>query len=456
MILAAVAGLAIGMVLAFGAGSHRSTPALTTPMAERPGTQSRKVVAAVSQPKRKILYYWDPMVGPASISPKPGISSMGMALIPVYAPAGGASVPGEVRVDPAMVQDMGFQTGNVTLGPLNQIVRTVGYLRVAAPNRYAVTVRAGGWIGKLYATTNGTAIKKGQKLFTFYSPRIVAAEEELVAAQKALLATHKTPGQSLSDDARQLVKSVALRLSYLGVNQSQIRNVEKSLHARNYVTFYSPADGVLTDVAVQQKSRINSGTTALRIENLSALWLDTYVYENQLQWIRLGQRVTATIAAFPGRIFQGKIIFIDSFENPENHTTVVRIALGNSTGELRPGMYALADIHTNPIQHAILIPRRAVIHTGTGELVFVEISQGHFDPVKVTTGLTGENGLVQVLSGVGPGQQVLTSGQFAIDVESDLNAIKARFMPNLPRSKPGEPKPKNAKPGGRIGSGPPG
>ncbi len=432
--------LMIFLVVAVGVGGFFAGLFLAGRFAAAPGGAVRTVGGqsaaaagkkSTAKPRRKILYWWDPMVGPASISPRPGLSSMGMPLIPVYAPISGASVAGQVRVNPAMVQDMGIQTARVTLGPLIHPVRAVGYLRVAAPQRYSITIRAGGWIGKLYATTNGTEVRKGQKLFTLYSPRIVTAEDELVAAQKSLRAARKTAVRAAANDARELVRSVELRLAYLGVSNAQIKQVAKTLRASTYVDFYSPADGVLRDVKVRQKSRLNAGATALRIENFSTLWLDSYVYENQLPWIRMGQRVTATIAAFPGKTFSGKIIFISPYENLYNHTTTIRMVLDNSSHKLRPGMYALADIRTEPVVRTILAPRRAVINTGTGELTFVEISRGHFDPVTVKTGLRGDHGLVQVLSGLGPGQRVVTSGQFMIDVESQLNQIKARFMPKF-------------------------
>ncbi|MGC8623992.1 MAG: efflux RND transporter periplasmic adaptor subunit [Phycisphaerae bacterium] len=431
VILAAVGGLLAGIFLASGAGDKPAGVAGTASISGTAAEHTGKVMAVTTKSKRKILYYWDPMVGPSSISPKPGISSMGMKLIPVYAPASNAAVPGEVRVNPAMVQDMGIQTGKVTFGPLTRVVRTVGYLRVPDPQRYDITIRAGGWIGKLYATTNGTAICKGQKLFTLYSPRIVAAEGELIAAQQSLLAARKTGNSGLIKNMRELRRSVAMRLHYLGVSQSQIHQVQQSRQVVRYVRFDSPAGGVLTDITVRQKSRINAGITALRVENLSTLWLDTYVYENQLPWVHEGQRISAHIAAFPGEKFTGKIIFIDPFENVSNHTTTVRISLNNAAQRLRPGMYALAKIATQPIPHVLLAPRQAIINTGTGELAFVEVSHGHFDPVTVQTGLNGEHGLVQVLAGLLPGEKVVTSGQFMIDVESQLNQIKARFMPKV-------------------------
>ncbi len=387
-------------------------------------------------PKRKILYWWDSMVGASSISPKPGISSMGMPLKPVYAPSSESNNPGQVHVDPAMVQNMGIQTGLVTLGALTRRVRTVGTLQVAAPKRVAITVRADGWIGKLFATTNGQIIRRGQPLFTLYSPKIVAAEQELVAAQKMVSMAGKGADRQAIGQARELVRSVSMRLKFLGVNQVTIQRVLKTLKPEVYVTFTSPANGILAEIKVQQKSPITAGMTVMRVDDLSTLWLNTYVYENQLPWIAMKQRVVASIAAFPGKQFTGRIIFIDPLENPENHTITVRVALDNSDGMLRPGMFALVDVLTSPLKHTILVPRRAVINTGTGELVFIETSHGHFDPVKVTTGLVGAHGLVQVISGLGPGQKVVTSGQFMIDVESQYSQLKARFLPKATAAKP--------------------
>ena len=162
---------------------------------EKPGKTGTTAIAntsAKATAKRKILYWWDPMVGASSISPKPGVSSMGMALIPVYAPSSKSDNSGQVHVDPAMVQNMGIQTGSVTMGALTRDVRTVGTLEVPAPNRVAITMRTDGWIGKLFATTNGTVIRRGQPLLTLYSPKIVAAEQELVAAQKMVAMAEKS------------------------------------------------------------------------------------------------------------------------------------------------------------------------------------------------------------------------------------------------------------------------
>ncbi len=427
LIAAIVLSLLIG--LAVGAWNHRSIGRWIRLKTAAAVAGHKPAAVAPRNSKRKILYWWDPMVGPSSISNQPGISSMGMKLVPVYASTGQPAPAGQVRVDPTMVQDMGIQTAKVTVGPLRKTLRTVGYLQAAAPYRFSVNLRTSGWIGMLYASTNGTAVTKGQKLFTLYSPAIVTAENELIAARQAMLALPKSGAAGAHRDAESLLQSIEHRIKFLGVSGAQIRQIEKKLHARTYITFYSPVGGTLTHVQVWQKSFLKAGTTAMRIDNIGTLWLNVQVFDNQLPWIRKGQRVTAAFQALPGRAFTGKIIFIDPYENPQSHNTTVRIMLDNRSGRLRPGMYALADIHTTPVLRCVLIPRQAVLNTGTGKLTFVEVSPGHFDPVRVQTGLRGARGLVQVISGLTPGQKVVTSGQFLIDVESQLNQIKARFTP---------------------------
>lgn len=429
-----ILAIAIGVLagVAIGVLGHRSIGrwlGMKGGSAEAPAGQ-KPAATAGGVAKRKILYWWDPMVGPASISNKPGISSMGMKLIPVYAPASGAATPGEVTVDPAMVQDMGIQTARVSLGPLRKTIRTVGTLRRAAPARYAVTLRVSGWIGKLYATTNGIAVKKGDKLFTLYSPQLLAAQQELVAAEKLLRAGGSDTPVSAGIAAHALITSIANRLRYLGVSGRQIATLERTLKPREYITFYSPAAGFLEKIKIRQKSRVMLGTRVMQIVNLNRVWLDSQVYENQLPWVELGQTMSATLASQPGRKFSGKIIFISPTESSVTHTVRVRAVFENRRGLLKPGMYALVDIVAQPVAHAILAPLNSIINTGTGQLAFVEVSHGHFDPATVTTGLEGDHNLIEVLSGLRPNQRVVVNGQFLIDVESNLNQLAAHFMPS--------------------------
>ena len=399
------------------------------------GAQALPSTIASTKAKRRILYWWDPMIGPSSISPKPGISAMGMKLVPVYA-GGGATHPGEVSINPAIQQDLAVETTPVRVGALHKTVRTVGYFRQATPRTYVVSLRVSGWIGSLYATTDGTAIRKGDPLFTLYSPQLLAAQEELIAAgQNAALAVQTHDPRAIAQ-ARRMVESLRRRLLYLGVDAAELGRIIARGKAQEYLTFHSPVSGYLSQVSVRQQSFIRDGRPVMRIEELSTVWLDAKVYDNQLPWLRLGELMQAHIAADPGRTLEGRIFFIDPNEDPRTHTVTVRARFANPDGLLRPGSYALVDVLTTPKKGVVLAPASAIIHTGTEEVALLAQGHGNFLPRKVTTGLTGE-GLVEVLSGLEPGQQVVTSGQFLIDVESNMNELTTKLTAGKGAVQPG-------------------
>ncbi len=391
------------------------------------GAKRAPTAAAQVDSTRKVLYWWDPMLGPASISPKPGISAMGMALVPVYASGSKTGNPGDVTIDPAVEQNLAVETSTVRFGTLHQTVHTVGYVRQATPAVYAVTLRASGWIGTLYAATNGTAIRKGDPLFTLYSPQLLAAEEEMLAAAHDVTLAAQIRDERALAEARRIFQSIRMRLVHLGVSAGQLDRIAADGKAQEYLTFPSPVSGYLAEVGIRQQSFIKNGETVMRIDQLNHVWLDAQVYDNQLRWLRLGQVLQAHLAADPGHVREGRIFFIDPDEDPQTHTVTVRAQLENPEGFLRPGMYALVDIPTTPLGRRLLAPASAIIHTGTSEVALLAEEKGRFVPRKVTTGLSGSDGLVQVLSGLQPGDRVVTSGQFLIDVESNMNEVIAKF-----------------------------
>ena len=419
----------MGIAVALGAGAGLITGAMLLSNGRTPAKKAVTQAVFSGTPstrvKRRILYWWDPMIGPSSISPKPGVGAMGMKLVPVYA-SGGGTRPGEVTISPAIEQDLAVETSTVHVGSLHKTVRTVGYFRQATPVSYVVTLRVSGWIGTLYATTDGTAVRKGDPLFTLYSPQLLAAEEELLAAgqNRALAARSAEP--HLLAQARRVYESLRRRLIYLGVSPAQLERIVARGKAQEYLTFLSPVSGYLAQVSVRQRSFIKSGRPVMRIEQLGTVWLDAKVYDNQLPWVRLGQWMQARTAAAPGRVLEGRIFFIDPEENPRTHTVTVRARVANPGGLLRPGMYALVDVLTTPVRQTLLAPASAIIHTGTGEVALLAVGHGRFVPCKVSTGLTG-GGWVQVLSGLEAGQRVVTSGQFLIDVESNMNEVTAKL-----------------------------
>jgi RND family efflux transporter MFP subunit len=366
--------------------------------------------------KRKILYFWDPMLGPSSIAHAPGKSAMGMDLVPVYEAeqSGGPTV----KIDPTIVQNMGVRTAEVMRGPLAVTVRAVGMLEVPEPAVYEVNLKVNGWVQKLYANTEGMHIHKGEPLFDLYSPDVQVAEEELIGAVKALNGLDPKTADAIRAESQSMVDSAKQKLRRWGISDEDIDAISKASKAPPTIAFRSQADGDVVEKMVVEGSAVQAGMKLMRIEDHSKLWLNAQVYEDQIPAVALGQMVEAAVDGVPGKTFTGPIMFIYPHLDHMTRTVTVRVALDNPKHELRPGMYATANIVTKPLADALLVPREAVIDTGTQQIAFVAEPEGHFDPRKVRMGLAGDGDRVQILEGLAPGEMVVTSGQFLMDVES--------------------------------------
>jgi Cu(I)/Ag(I) efflux system membrane fusion protein/cobalt-zinc-cadmium efflux system membrane fusion protein len=369
-----------------------------------------------SKGTREPLYWWDPMLGPSSISNKPGKSAMGMDLVPVY--EADVSAGPTVTIDPTVVQNMGVRTAQVIREPLQRTVRTVGMLEVPEPSQYDINLKVSGWIKKLYANQEGMHVQKGEPLFDLYSPDLQVAEEELIGAVKSLKSLDPKASDALRSESGDLVASAKQKLRLWDIADQDIDAIADATNAPDSIPFRSPADGDVIDKMVVQGSAIQAGMKVMRIEDHTKLWLNAQVYEDEIPLVALGQTVEATVEAMPGKTYAGPITFIYPHVDHMSRTVTVRITLDNPKHELSPGMYATANIKTTPVADALVVPREAVIDTGTRRIVFVAQSQGHFEPRKVRMGVTGDGDQVQILEGLAPGDMVVTSGQFLLDVES--------------------------------------
>ncbi len=383
----------------------------------------RQPMTDVSSGERRIKYWWDPMVSPPYISDKPGKSPMGMDLVPVYedeAPTGA-----EVTIDPWIVQNMGVRTAVATKGSLERSLRLVGYLSEAEPNIRDMNLRVSGWVTRLYANTEGMPVKEGAPLFELYSSELSVAVDELIAARRARNVTDGLAAVSVSD---RLLSSAVQKLLRLGIGHSQVESLQKLEQAPNSLIFTSPISGHITKKAIVEGSAVKAGDSVLRIVDHSALWLDAQAFENQLPVIRIGSAAQATISPFPGETFQGKVIFIHPHLDPMTRTTTVRFEVQNEDLKLRPGMYGTVNVEVPRGENAILVPREAVIDSGEQQVVFVVHEKGRFEPRQVRMGASGDNGLVEIASGINEGEEVVTSGQFLLDSESRLREAIQKFL----------------------------
>lgn len=370
--------------------------------------------AASDSGKRKILYWWDPMLGPSSISDHPGKSAMGMEMVPVYGDQGGPSV----MIDPAVVQNMGVRTAIVTRGPLSETIRAVGLLKLPEPGMHDVSLKVGGWIDKLYADQDGMHVNQGEPLFELYSQDLQVAEQELISAVKSEKSLGTDASASLHQEAKGLMDSAERKLRLWDVAEQDIDAIAKADQPPKDIPFRSPATGHIEDKMIVQGSAVQPMMKLMRVVDHTKMWLEAEVYQDQIPAVTLGQEVVASVDGIPGKTWKGTITFMYPHLDHMTRTLAVRMTLDNPDFELKPGMYATADIITRPVADAIQVPREAVIDTGTRQIVFVAEGEGHFTPRKIQVGLAGDDDKVQIIQGIAPGETVVTSGQFLMDVES--------------------------------------
>lgn len=357
---------------------------------------------------------WTCGMHPQVIREHPGNCPIcGMRLVPLAVQRGDAGVV----IDAVMRQNMGLRTAPVADGTLQATVRATGELGEAEPARHDVNLRVSGWIQKLYAHTEGMHVHRGDPLFELYSPEVRVAVDELIAARRA--------------GAEGVAKAGVARLRLWGLDDATIEKLGRMEHAPETVVFTSPVTGHVVAKDVVEGAAVKAGDRVLRIVDHSQLWLDARVFEQDFPLVHVGQHVTAVVNGFPDAPIEGDILFIHPHFDMQTRTALVRIAVANPALTLRPGMWATAEIAVAPVEHAVLVPREAVIDTGVRQLVFVERDPGHFAPRDVTTGRVGRDGGVQVLSGLAPGETVVVSGQFLLDAESRTREAIRKHLESL-------------------------
>jgi RND family efflux transporter MFP subunit len=375
---------------------------------------------------------WTCGMHPQVIQDHPGRCPIcGMELTPLDVGTRGAeqdhghAAGADVVIDPAVVQKMGVRLAPVVEGILEVPVRAVGVLAEAEPARHDVNLRVSGWIERLPAHTEGMHLAVGDPLFDLYSPELEAAVAELIAARRARDGLGSTAiGRATTD---RVLAAAERKLRLYGVAADEVARLMRLERPPRTVTFRSPIRGHLVSKKVVEGSAVEAGARVMRIVDHSQLWLDARVFEQDLPLVRIGQHVRATLTALPGDIVEGEVIFIHPHIDETTRAAMVRIVVPNPTLMLRPGMYASTEIDTAAPSATVLLPREAVIDTGVRQIAFVAQGDGRFEPRRLTLGIEAE-GVVQVLEGLAPGEQVVTSGQFLLDAESRTREAIAKYL----------------------------
>lgn len=367
----------------------------------------------------EILFYRNPM-DPTITSPVPAKDEMGMDYIPVRASeARKSGDPATVRIDPTVSQNMNVRSEPVVRRDLAQRIRSVGSLEFDQERMVTVTTKYAGWVEKVYANYVGEPVRKGAPLFEIYSPELVQTQQELLSARDYARRLAEAPAGTRAR-AEALADAARTRLSYWDIGAEQIRQLEETGKVFRTLQVTSPAGGVimkrqpgLEGMAVQP------GMELFHIADLSSLWLSVELFEDQLAWIQEGTEAEFTLSYFPGRTFSGKVRFIEPEVSDATRTLGVKIEVPNRDRTLRPGMFATINFQPRAAEAALTIPSLAVLRTGRRNLVIVQEAAGRFTPREVTLGHQSE-GLVEVLDGLEEGERVVTSAQFLLDSEANL------------------------------------
>jgi len=371
--------------------------------------------------ERKIAFYRSPMDAKQT-SHTPRKDEMGMDYLPVYLDelqgSGAATGLVTVKIDPARQQLIGLVTAQVAQGTISGALRTTGRIAVDETRIHRVNVKFGGFVETVQADFVGRAVRRGEPLFTIYSPELLAAQEELLLA----LGTRRELGASkgLAADGDTLVASARRKLELWDVPAATIARLEQTRQAERAVAVPSPASGVVVKKEIVPGARLEAGGTPYEIWDLSSVWVLADVYETELQHVRVGAPATLSLKAFPGQSYQGRVAFIDPVLDPRTRTAKVRLAFANPGAALKPEMFGEVVLGTEPRQ-ALRIPGDAVIDSGTRSVVFVAMEDGKFQPRVVRLGASdGEQ--VEVLDGLEAGEQIVTRANFLVDSESRLKA----------------------------------
>lgn len=387
--------------------------------AEKPATEQAKVEKAAD-------VYTCPM-HPSIVSDRPGNCPIcGMALVKRTDQATHASTPGleAISLSPEQRVTANVKTVTVALGTHTGEIVTTGRVTFDERRLAQVTAYSGGRIERMFVNFTGDTVRRGAAVAAIYSPDLFATQQEYLLAldnRERMRRAGFAGARSASED---LVESTRRRLMLLGMTAGQVDTLEKSKKPIFATNVISPVSGVVTRKLAVEQQYVAQGQPLLEVADLSQVWVEVDVYEQQLPDVRVGQRVEITSAAVPGRTFEGKVSFIVPVLEGTTRTARVRIELPNRGLTLKPDMYVNARIVGTPAAPHVMVPASAVVDRGQRQFVWVETSPGSYEPREVKSG--GRHGeQVVIVSGVGEGDVVVVEGGFLLDSEAQLRSATA-------------------------------
>ncbi|HKJ69139.1 MAG TPA: efflux RND transporter periplasmic adaptor subunit [bacterium] len=388
-------------------------------------TQATASSADGKKGKGEILYWRAPM-DPSYISDKPGKSPMGMDLVPVY--EGEANFASTITVDPTVVQNMGVRTAPADRRNLVREIRALGRVTYDETKLAHIHTKFNGYIEETYVAATGQRVRKGEHLVAIYSPELVSTQEEYLQAYRGYQNARASGNEYKITQTEDLLSSAKRRLEFWDISEDQISRLEESGAVSKTMVLRSPFNGVVIHKNAVDGMRVQPGMKLYEIADLSTVWVEADIYEYELPWVQEGQQVEMNLSYMPGKILEGYVDYIYPYLDDKTRTVKVRVVFANGDQELKPGMYSNVRIESEIGTEVPSIPEESVIWSGERTLIFIALGEGRFVPRDVKLGALSGDGYYEVLSGVQPGETVVTSGQFLLDSESKLKEALQKML----------------------------
>jgi len=359
------------------------------------------------------------------------------ALRPPPSPSASSSPPvtqqaplAPLQLSPQRLQSIGVKTGAVARKAVIDHLLTTGNVAVDETRLAYVQVRVAGFIQKVFADATYQYVRRGQPLFTIYSPQLLATEREYLVARQTQRRLAHSPDADVRADADALVNAAAQRLQQWAIPQREIARLASSGQAQQDLTIDSPVTGFITERSVLPNAYVQPDTRLYTVADLSTIWVFAQVFQSDLGRLKAGDPVSLTVDTYPGRTFSGRVDFIYPDIDLATRTARVRLVFANPHLALIPGMFVNVSVGI-PLGEQDVIPASGVLQTGTQQIAFVDHGGGHLEPRTVVLGARVGDDYI-VLKGLQAGERIVTSANFLIDSESQLQAALGAFAPASP------------------------
>ena len=335
-----------------------------------------------------------------------------------------------IQLTPQRMQSIGIVLGKVESKPVNSELRFYGNVQVDERRLAYVQTRFAGWIRNVYADATGNFIGEGQPLFTIYSPDLVATEQEYLLAKKNSESLQQSTVNGVASGASSLFNAAKERLLQWEVSPGEIEKLDEGGKPITDLTIYSPVSGYITDKKALPNMYVQPETMLYTVADLSDVWVLAQVFQSDAGKIKPGDVADVTVDAYPGRVFSGRVEYILPQLDINTRTLPVRLVFPNPGLKLRPGMYTNVRVKL-PMGRQLVVPASAAFHSGTRNLIFVYQGEGNIEPREVEFGPQVGDEIV-VSKGLKAEEQIVTSANFLIDSEAQLQAAAGAFVPPPP------------------------